>query len=119
MLKLNKAPKPTYTDKDLEEAVCLLASECYGAMRFCNSLGGDQSAAWQILHNNTEAEVMADVKTRNISLTELKCAVSGTPVLWSAYIRHALGEITEDERRRIFRKYVKNGEGNWPDPAKL
>lgn len=73
--------KNTFSVESLTKAVTILGSECFGAMRFANSLGGIQSDEWKILHNNKWEDILTEAKSAGINLEDLKCAVTNTPLL--------------------------------------
>jgi hypothetical protein len=80
----------------------------------CNILGGVQTPEWKILHNNTWKDIVEEGLSLGLDFTKMKCAVSDSKVSDSATIQFALGKISDAERKTIFYKYIKNGDGNWP-----
>lgn len=108
--------KKTFSKEEITKAVTILGAECFGALSLCNSLGGIQSAEWEILRNNKWADIVSEAKNAGINFENLKCAVTETPLLWSATIRYALGEITDIQRREIFHRDIKIGKGKWVNP---
>lgn len=111
MLKLHQ---PTISNDSVKKAIEILASECFGALNLANTLGGLQTEEWQILHNNSWKDIVDDGKSRGLDFDSMKCAVTKTPLMRSARIQFALGQITDVESNTIFRKYVKLN-GVWPE----
>lgn len=108
--------KTSFSKDALTKAVCILGAECFGALSMANAMGGMQTEEWQILHNNTWFDIVSEAKASGIDFSKLECAVTKTPLLWSATIRYALGEITNPKRQRIFWRDVKTV-GQWQDPS--
>lgn len=107
-----------YTKEDVQKAIEIIGSECFGALQMCNAIGGRRTPEWELVHNNTWAEVVAEGKSIGLDFDTMKCAVTHTPLMWSGYIQEALGLITSNERHSMFYKYVKNSDdGAWPDPS--
>lgn len=106
--------KTTFKKEDIKKAIEILASECYGAMSMCNMIGGIQSPEWEILHNNTWTDIVNEGISHGLDFDKMTCAVSDSKVSDSATIQFALGKISDVERRQIFYKYIKNGDGKWP-----
>lgn len=115
MLKLNPPEQPVYTDGDLLKAIEILSAECYGAMSFANALGGEATIPWQILRNNSWTEIVNEAVARGLDVSHLKCAVTGTPVMWSATFLYASGQITDAQRKKRFQAEVKK-DGVWANP---
>lgn len=98
----------------LRKAVEILGAECFGALRMCNALGGSQMPEWEILHNHSWHDIVAAAQIAGMPFESMNCAVTGTPLLDSATIQYAMGNITDMERSRIFNHHVKCGDGVWP-----
>ena len=115
-ITLNRSPeqKPEYSTEAIKKAVEIISSECAGAMAFANALGGAQTEEWEIIHNNKKADIVAAARERGLDFTTMKCAVSGTPLLSSAYFQHADGKITDAERHKRFSTEVKK-DGKWKE----
>lgn len=111
-LKLVSPPAPVISDDDVRKAVEIICAECFGAMSFVNAIGGMQTTEWQIIHNNTWAEVYAEAKRRNLPFEEMKCAVTDTPLTHSATFQYMAGNITKEEKSRRFYAEVKTN-GKW------
>lgn len=104
--------KQNYKTEDVKKALEILGAECFGAMGVCNSLGGEQSPEWEILNANSWNDIVKEALERQIDLSTLKCAVTNTPLLASATIQYALGNITEKQRKARFFHEVKET-GKW------
>ena len=105
-----------YTEEAVKKAIEIIGAECLGALQMCNALAGRQTLEWELIFNNTWAEIVAEGKANGLDFDTMKCAVTDTPLMWSGNIQYALGMITDQERRSMFQKHVKvNGE--WPDPS--
>lgn len=109
LLELSKTP-------DLQKAIEIIGAECFGALSACNIMTSNSSPVWDIIHSASWAEIVAEGQARKLDFHTMECAVTKSPLLWSATIQYALGHITEKERTFIFYKYVKGGDGSWPDP---
>lgn len=59
-------------------AVQTMFSECYGAMRIANYIGGQQTPKWELLHAFDRAEIMSEVEDRKLDITKLTTAVGKT-----------------------------------------
>ncbi len=76
------------SDADLKEAICLMVSECFGAMCIANALGGSPSVPWEIVRKHRLAELVADALDRLLPVRDFKAAVTGTPFMETkAYLR--------------------------------
>ena len=71
---------------------------------------------WEILHNNSWKDIVKEGQDRGLDFSTMKCAVTETPLDWSASFQYALGNITDSERRIRFRKEVKT-DGEWKNPV--
>ena len=80
----------------------------------CNALGGVQTSEWKILHNNSWEDIVNEGLSLGLDFDNMTCSCSDSKVSDSATIQYALGKITNEERKAIFIKYVKRGDGNWP-----
>ncbi len=114
-MPLKSAPTK-FTKADITKAVEILGAECFGALQLANQLVGGQTPEWEILNNNSWQDIVQEAIARGIDLKSLRCAVTKSPIMWSATIRFALGEITVEERHRIFYRDVKSN-GAWTDPS--
>lgn len=113
MIKLDPVIQQA-SGEDVQKAVQIIASECFGAMRIANAMGGVQTVPWQIVHNNSWADIVAEAKARGLKFEEMKCAVTDTPLTRSATYQYAAGLISDADRKRIFWASVKKT-GTWPE----
>lgn len=95
--------------EDVKKAICLKCAPCYGAMSFCNVLGGSRSNAWDLCHSFTLKQLLDEAKEQNIELRGLVCAVENIPIEDTFYYKQAMGLVTEQEFRELFNKW-KRGE---------
>lgn len=73
------------TDRELEEAIKIRASECYGAMRMANSLGGSESPVWILLNTFSFEELLTEARGRNMKPENWKIAVGEGLIQDAAY----------------------------------
>lgn len=96
-------------DSEIVDAISLMASEAFGAMRLMNALAGKDDGKWRLAHNYSLKELIDEAEKREIDFAEIKCAVTKTPLWKSAYYQHASGEIDEREVRKRIREMQNVG----------
>lgn len=69
------------SDKDLQKAIELRISECYGAMSIANALGGSRSIPWDLARNHRLPELVADALDRGLDLKSFRASVDETPFM--------------------------------------
>ncbi len=107
--------KTEFNREDLKKAVEILGAECYRAMSLANALGGMRAPEWDILHNNKWADIVVAAQEAGLDFNNMKCAVTESPLMDSLTIQYALGQITDLQRKQGFNKYIRCGNGKWPN----
>lgn len=67
----------TFSQEDVERALELIFSECFGAMKMANLLGGSKDNPWKLIHSFSLDEIFAEAKRMGIDLRSIKPAILG------------------------------------------